>query len=235
MNASSTTAIPRTQRYARVLTIAGSDSGGGAGIQADIKTVTMLGGHAMTAVTAVTAQNTCGVQSVHAVPAETILAQIDSVIAQKHAELDDPVTVRLYQLLSDGLDWSVDDPRVAAYVAYIDGVPLWDVRDDTWKDLMMEQFQIGNFAGNNTFAAAGTSVHARSPVDDRDLPRRPGGEHDPEAEPHDKYLFDELRDRLQRWPAKRRLLLDCHRMFCLVVRLLALGCSLTECATNVDA
>jgi hydroxymethylpyrimidine/phosphomethylpyrimidine kinase len=65
----------------RILIIAGSDSGGGAGIQADIKTVTMLGGHAMTAVTAVTAQNTCGVQSVHAVPAETILAQVDSVIA----------------------------------------------------------------------------------------------------------------------------------------------------------
>lgn len=39
---------------------------------------------------------------------------------------------------------------------YVDGVPLWDVRDDTWKDLMMEQFQIGNFAGNNTFAAAGS-------------------------------------------------------------------------------
>jgi hydroxymethylpyrimidine/phosphomethylpyrimidine kinase len=65
----------------RILIIAGSDSGGGAGIQADIKTVTMLGGHAMTAVTAVTAQNTCGVDSVHAIPAETILAQIDSVIA----------------------------------------------------------------------------------------------------------------------------------------------------------
>ncbi|WP_118857443.1 bifunctional hydroxymethylpyrimidine kinase/phosphomethylpyrimidine kinase [Sphingomonas mesophila] len=65
----------------RILIIAGSDSGGGAGIQADIKTVTMLGGHAMTAVTAVTAQNTLGVDAVHAVPAEMILAQIDSVVS----------------------------------------------------------------------------------------------------------------------------------------------------------
>ncbi|MEJ7777808.1 MAG: bifunctional hydroxymethylpyrimidine kinase/phosphomethylpyrimidine kinase [Sphingomicrobium sp.] len=65
---------------ARILVIAGSDSGGGAGIQADIKTITMLGGHAMTAITAVTAQNTIGVDAVHAVPAEIVLAQIDSVV-----------------------------------------------------------------------------------------------------------------------------------------------------------
>jgi hydroxymethylpyrimidine/phosphomethylpyrimidine kinase len=65
----------------RILIIAGSDSGGGAGIQADIKTVTMLGGHAMTAVTAVTAQNTVGVTAVHPVPAEVILAQIDAIVS----------------------------------------------------------------------------------------------------------------------------------------------------------
>ena len=66
---------------ARILIIAGSDSGGGAGIQADIKTVTMLGGHAMTAVTAITAQNTVGVQAVHAVPTDIVIAQIDSVLS----------------------------------------------------------------------------------------------------------------------------------------------------------
>jgi len=66
---------------ARVLIIAGSDSGGGAGIQADIKTVAMLGGHPMTAVTAVTAQNTLGVDAIHPIPAEVILAQIDAVVA----------------------------------------------------------------------------------------------------------------------------------------------------------
>ena len=65
---------------ARILIVAGSDSGGGAGIQADIKTVTMLGGHAMTAITAITAQNTAGVSAVHPVPAEMILAQIEAVV-----------------------------------------------------------------------------------------------------------------------------------------------------------
>ena len=66
---------------ARILIIAGSDSGGGAGIQADIKTVTMLGGHTMTAVTAITAQNTLGVQAVHRIPTDMVLAQIDSVVS----------------------------------------------------------------------------------------------------------------------------------------------------------
>lgn len=64
----------------RILIIAGSDSGGGAGIQADIKTVTMLGGHAMTAITAITAQNTLGVQGVHPVPTEMVVQQMRSVI-----------------------------------------------------------------------------------------------------------------------------------------------------------
>jgi hydroxymethylpyrimidine/phosphomethylpyrimidine kinase len=65
----------------RILVSAGSDSGGGAGIQADIKTITMLGGHAMTAVTAITAQNTTGVQAVHQIPTAMVLAQIDSVVS----------------------------------------------------------------------------------------------------------------------------------------------------------
>ncbi len=70
----------------RILIIAGSDSGGGAGIQADIKTVTMLGGHAMTAVTAITAQNTLGVQAVHAVPTAMVIAQIDSCLSDIGAD-----------------------------------------------------------------------------------------------------------------------------------------------------
>jgi hydroxymethylpyrimidine/phosphomethylpyrimidine kinase len=64
----------------RVLIIAGSDSGGGAGIQADIKTVTALGGYAATAITAVTVQNTLGVSGVHAIPPEVIEAQARAVL-----------------------------------------------------------------------------------------------------------------------------------------------------------
>jgi hydroxymethylpyrimidine/phosphomethylpyrimidine kinase len=66
---------------ARILIIAGSDSGGGAGIQADIKTVTMLGGHAMTAITAITAQNTLGVSDIHPIPTTSVIAQMDAVIS----------------------------------------------------------------------------------------------------------------------------------------------------------
>ncbi|EXS71684.1 bifunctional hydroxymethylpyrimidine kinase/phosphomethylpyrimidine kinase [Sphingobium sp. Ant17] len=66
---------------ARILIIAGSDSGGGAGIQADLKTVTLLGGFAMTAITAITAQNTLGVQGVHPIPTDMVLAQMESCIS----------------------------------------------------------------------------------------------------------------------------------------------------------
>lgn len=69
-----------TERYARVLTIAGSDCGGGAGIQADLKTLAALGCYGMTAITALTAQNTLGVQGIHPVPASFLKAQLQSVI-----------------------------------------------------------------------------------------------------------------------------------------------------------
>ncbi|MEY4644562.1 MAG: bifunctional hydroxymethylpyrimidine kinase/phosphomethylpyrimidine kinase [Pseudomonadota bacterium] len=68
------------KHYPRVLSIAGSDSGGGAGIQADFKTFSALGCYGMTAITAITAQNTLGVSAIHGVPLEILRAQIDSVV-----------------------------------------------------------------------------------------------------------------------------------------------------------
>ena len=70
----------------RVLIIAGSDSSGGAGIQADIKTVTMLGGYAATAITALTAQNTLGVFGVMDVPADFVTSQIELVLSDIGAD-----------------------------------------------------------------------------------------------------------------------------------------------------
>ncbi len=69
-----------TAPLGRVLIIAGSDSGGGAGVQADIKAVTMLGGHAATAITAITVQNTLGVHGVHPLPLDLITAQARAVL-----------------------------------------------------------------------------------------------------------------------------------------------------------
>src|SRR3546814_15933478 len=70
----------------RILSIAGSDSSGGAGIQADIKTITMLGGYAMTAITAATAQNTVGVQAITPLPGEFVGAQIAPCIDELGVE-----------------------------------------------------------------------------------------------------------------------------------------------------
>ncbi|MFO7783192.1 MAG: bifunctional hydroxymethylpyrimidine kinase/phosphomethylpyrimidine kinase [Thermodesulfobacteriota bacterium] len=64
-----------------ILTIAGSDSSGGAGIQADIKTIHRMGAHASIAVTAVTAQNSLGVTAIHTVPADIIVKQVEAVVA----------------------------------------------------------------------------------------------------------------------------------------------------------
>ncbi len=72
--------LPRTgETPVRVLTIAGSDSGGGAGLQADLRTCALLGVHALCAVTAVTVQNTLGVKGIHETPDQVVAAQIESV------------------------------------------------------------------------------------------------------------------------------------------------------------
>lgn len=69
-----------TKKYPCVLTIAGSDCSGGAGIQADIKTISALGAYAASAITAITVQNTCGVTGIHPVPPLYVKGQIDAVM-----------------------------------------------------------------------------------------------------------------------------------------------------------
>jgi hydroxymethylpyrimidine/phosphomethylpyrimidine kinase len=72
--------VPDQPSIPRVLSIAGSDSGGGAGIQADLKAFAACGTHGMTAITAITAQNTVGVTAVHAIPPNVIIAQVRAVL-----------------------------------------------------------------------------------------------------------------------------------------------------------
>jgi hydroxymethylpyrimidine/phosphomethylpyrimidine kinase len=108
--------------YSRVLSIAGSDSGGGAGIQADLKTFAALGCYGTTAVTALTAQNTLGVRSVHVVPDAALSDQIDAVVedmgvdAVKIGMLPSPgIVLTVAQALAHhALDKVVLDPVMAA-------------------------------------------------------------------------------------------------------------------------
>ncbi len=74
------------KQYYRVLTIAGSDSGGGAGIQADIKAISAMGCYAASAITAITVQNTLGVQAVHPVPLDILQGQIEAVLSDIGAD-----------------------------------------------------------------------------------------------------------------------------------------------------
>ena len=74
------------KKYYRVLSIAGSDSGGGAGIQADIQTISAMGCYASSAITAVTVQNTLGVQAIHPVPVNVLEGQIDAVLSDIGAD-----------------------------------------------------------------------------------------------------------------------------------------------------
>ncbi|MBW2020844.1 MAG: bifunctional hydroxymethylpyrimidine kinase/phosphomethylpyrimidine kinase [Deltaproteobacteria bacterium] len=106
----------------RILTIAGSDSGGGAGIQADLKTITLLGGFGMSVLTALTAQNTLGVTAIHAVPPAFIGQQLDAVLSDIGADavkigmLYDAAAIEMVadRLLTYGIEKVVVDPVMLA-------------------------------------------------------------------------------------------------------------------------
>jgi hydroxymethylpyrimidine/phosphomethylpyrimidine kinase len=103
-----------------VLTIAGSDSGGGAGIQADLKTFAALGAYGASVLTAITAQNTLGVTAIHPVPAEMVAAQLDAVLddlpvaAVKVGMIGDPAVAAVLVRRMDRLPNLVVDPVLVA-------------------------------------------------------------------------------------------------------------------------
>jgi hydroxymethylpyrimidine/phosphomethylpyrimidine kinase len=107
--------VPDHDRTPRVLAIAGSDSGGGAGIQADLKAFAAAGVHGMTAITAITAQNTVAVTAVHPIPPEVIVAQVKAVAddigvdAVKIGMLGDQPTI---EAVARALDLIPDAPIV---------------------------------------------------------------------------------------------------------------------------
>ncbi|MDO5692803.1 MAG: bifunctional hydroxymethylpyrimidine kinase/phosphomethylpyrimidine kinase [Pseudomonadota bacterium] len=131
-----------TQEYVRILTIAGSDSGGGAGIQADLKTFAALGGYGMSAITALTAQNTRGVDAIHAVPPDFLAAQIDAVVndigahAVKVGMLHAPAIVRVVAEAIDrhALPHVVLDPVMVS----VTGAPL--IEPDAVQAVVSELF-----------------------------------------------------------------------------------------------
>ncbi len=144
------------QRYVRVLTIAGSDSGGGAGIQADLKTFAALGCYGMTAITALTAQNTVGVQAIHAVPPEFLRSQLQSVLddigvdAVKIGMLHTPEVVRTvaWAIAHYGLQRVVLDPVMVA----TSGDRL--IADETVEVLVRELFPLATVVTPNLDEAA---------------------------------------------------------------------------------
>src|SRR5438045_499740 len=103
-----------------VLTIAGSDSGAGAGIQADLKTFAALGVYGVSVLTAITAQNTTGVTAIHPVPVDVVAAQLDAVFADfavaavKVGMVGDPAVAALLADRAAGLPGLVIDPVLVA-------------------------------------------------------------------------------------------------------------------------
>lgn len=140
----------------KILTIAGSDSGGGAGVQADLKVITALGAYGMTAITAITAQNTMGVSRIQDIDADVIEAQIDAVIndigvdAIKIGMLASPIIVRAVAacLRKHSVAHIILDPVLKAS----SGASLGG--DDTAKTMVAELFPLATLVTPNLYEAS---------------------------------------------------------------------------------
>ena len=145
-------------RYPCALTIAGSDSGGGAGIQADLKTFAALGVYGAGVITAVTAQNTRGVRTMHDIPPEMVAAQLDAVLE------DIPIAAVKIGMLSSAEIVAVVADRLRAHsdlpvvldpvMAATSGVPL--LRDNAMQALVKHLFS------RRVYPVAGSGAPARS-------------------------------------------------------------------------
>lgn len=129
-------AHPHRWRYPRVLSIAGSDSGGGAGIQADLKTMAALGCYGMTAITALTAQNTLGVRAIQSVPASFLKEQIAAVVEDIGV---DAVKIGMLHApdIVDAVAWAIDTYRLPNVV--LDPVMVATSGDTLIEDATIER------------------------------------------------------------------------------------------------
>ena len=145
------TTSPTSIQIPKVLTIAGSDSGGGAGVQADLKVITSLGGYGLSVITAITAQNTLGVTRIQDIDLDVIEAQIDAVLLDIGADivkigmLASPEIVRTVAiaLRRHGIKKIVLDPVLRA----TSGASLGG--DDTAQAMMKELFPIASIITPN--------------------------------------------------------------------------------------
>jgi hydroxymethylpyrimidine/phosphomethylpyrimidine kinase len=143
--------LPTSVQIPKVLTIAGSDSGGGAGVQADLKVITALGGYGMSVITAITAQNTLGVTAIQDIDLTVIEAQIDAVLNDIGADsvkigmLASPEIVQVVaaSLRKHGITRIILDPVLRA----TSGASLGG--DDTAQAIMKELFPIASLVTPN--------------------------------------------------------------------------------------
>jgi hydroxymethylpyrimidine/phosphomethylpyrimidine kinase len=148
--------LPTSVQIPKVLTIAGSDSGGGAGIQADLKTIAALGGYGMSVITAITAQNTLGVTRIQDIDLDVIEAQIDAVLLDIGADIvkigmlasPEIVAVVAKSLRRHGIKRIVLDPVLRA----TSGASLGG--DDTAQAILTELFPIASLVTPNLDEAA---------------------------------------------------------------------------------